>query len=310
VTRKPGTPWVSIARSHARNSSTVNSYRRQTSSRLITAVRTALTIQPEISPAPRPVPPATHSTRQHRHRAGRHPHPLASSNPVQPFGQLSSAIVVRQNKLSLRERVAPICVARICVWQSWTVRTCPTPICPTPKVGSVASGRTCRATAVLFGVSVASAVKWSQRWRASGSAGRLQLLDPSGEVHPRRAATELGQTYEPEVPVEVREWIAPASLPFSRRCARPSGWSMPRSRSPGRRPCRAQAAAMIIAAQIPPLISGSPHCRAPGAPAHPPFASPTICHDPLGSHQAGDPTLRPSSGLVALKFCCQGKARG
>src|SRR6476661_8630384 len=37
-------------------------------------------------------------------------------------------------------------------------------------IGSVASGRTCRATATLFGVSVASVVKWSQRWRASGSA--------------------------------------------------------------------------------------------------------------------------------------------
>ena len=37
-------------------------------------------------------------------------------------------------------------------------------------IGSVASGRTCRATAALFGVSVASVVKWSQRWRASGSA--------------------------------------------------------------------------------------------------------------------------------------------
>src|SRR5215467_4209840 len=37
-------------------------------------------------------------------------------------------------------------------------------------IGSVASGRTCRATAALFGVSVASVVKWSQRWRMSGSA--------------------------------------------------------------------------------------------------------------------------------------------
>jgi transposase len=35
----------------------------------------------------------------------------------------------------------------------------------------VLSGRTCRETARLFGVSVASAVKWSQRRRASGSAG-------------------------------------------------------------------------------------------------------------------------------------------
>src|SRR5262249_27007347 len=37
-------------------------------------------------------------------------------------------------------------------------------------MGWVASGRTCRATAALFGVSVASVVKWSQRWRMSGSA--------------------------------------------------------------------------------------------------------------------------------------------
>jgi transposase len=48
-------------------------------------------------------------------------------------------------------------------------------------VNSVASGRTCRVTAALFGVSVASVVKWSQRWRATGSAaarpmgGRRQL---------------------------------------------------------------------------------------------------------------------------------------
>ncbi len=34
-------------------------------------------------------------------------------------------------------------------------------------VDSVASGRTCRATAALFGVSV---VKWAQRFRATGRA--------------------------------------------------------------------------------------------------------------------------------------------
>ena len=38
-------------------------------------------------------------------------------------------------------------------------------------LSSVAGGRTCRATAALFGVSVASVVKWSQRWRASGEGG-------------------------------------------------------------------------------------------------------------------------------------------
>src|SRR5215467_8298003 len=42
-------------------------------------------------------------------------------------------------------------------------------------VRSVASGRTCRATAALFAVSVASVVKSSQRWRASGSAAAKQM---------------------------------------------------------------------------------------------------------------------------------------
>ena len=50
-------------------------------------------------------------------------------------------------------------------WQDPIRRTCGDRV-----IGSVASGRTCRATAALFGVSVASVVKWSQRWRASGSA--------------------------------------------------------------------------------------------------------------------------------------------
>lgn len=36
--------------------------------------------------------------------------------------------------------------------------------------GSVLGGRSCRETARVFGVSVASAVKWSQRQRATGSA--------------------------------------------------------------------------------------------------------------------------------------------
>ena len=42
-------------------------------------------------------------------------------------------------------------------------------------VASVASGRTCRATAALFGVSVASVVKWSRRWRTSGSAAAKRM---------------------------------------------------------------------------------------------------------------------------------------
>ena len=42
-------------------------------------------------------------------------------------------------------------------------------------VGSVVAGRSCRATAALFGVSVASVVKWSQRFRATGSAAAYQM---------------------------------------------------------------------------------------------------------------------------------------
>jgi transposase len=42
-------------------------------------------------------------------------------------------------------------------------------------VAPVVGGRTCRATAALFGVSVASVVKWSQRWRATGSAAAGQM---------------------------------------------------------------------------------------------------------------------------------------
>ncbi len=53
-------------------------------------------------------------------------------------------------------------------------------------VAAVASGRTCRATAALFGVSVASVVKWSQRWRVSGSAAAM----PMGGRRPLRLQRE------------------------------------------------------------------------------------------------------------------------
>jgi transposase len=48
-------------------------------------------------------------------------------------------------------------------------------------VGSVLGGGSCRATAALFGVSVSSVVKWSQRFRASGSAA----AKPMGGHRPR-----------------------------------------------------------------------------------------------------------------------------
>jgi transposase len=55
---------------------------------------------------------------------------------------------------------------------------------------SVVDGRTCRATATLFDVSVASAVKWSQRLRQTGSAA----AKPMGGV---RRAVLAGE----------REWL-------------------------------------------------------------------------------------------------------
>ena len=42
-------------------------------------------------------------------------------------------------------------------------------------VMTVASGPTCRAVAALFGVSVASVVKWSQRFHATGSAAAAKM---------------------------------------------------------------------------------------------------------------------------------------
>lgn len=50
----------------------------------------------------------------------------------------------------------------------------------------VVAGRSCREVAALFGVSVASAVRWSQRLRRTGSAGAR----PLGRKQPRSLAGE------------------------------------------------------------------------------------------------------------------------
>ena len=39
---------------------------------------------------------------------------------------------------------------------------------------------------------------------------RFRLSDKTSRLRPRHVVPKPGQTYEPEVPVEVREWIAPA----------------------------------------------------------------------------------------------------
>src|ERR1700748_1771800 len=84
-------------------------------------------------------------------------------------------------------------------------------------IGSVASGRTCRAAAALFGVSVASVVKWSQRWRASGSAAakpmggcKQLLLKSERECLLRRIAEKPDLTLRAVV-AELAERGTPAS---------------------------------------------------------------------------------------------------
>ena len=39
---------------------------------------------------------------------------------------------------------------------------------------------------------------------------RIRLSDKTSRLRPRHVAPKRGQAYEPEVPVEVREWISPA----------------------------------------------------------------------------------------------------
>lgn len=56
-------------------------------------------------------------------------------------------------------------------------------------VARIAAGETVRAVAAVFGVSVSSVVKWSQRWRATGSAAAR----PMGGK--RRDAMAAGRDY-------------------------------------------------------------------------------------------------------------------
>jgi hypothetical protein len=39
---------------------------------------------------------------------------------------------------------------------------------------------------------------------------RIPLSDKTSRLRPRHVTPERGQAYEPEVPVEMREWISPA----------------------------------------------------------------------------------------------------
>src|SRR5437764_10029391 len=101
-------------------------------------------------------------------------------------------------------------------------------------VGSVAAGRSCRATAALFGVSVARVVKWCQRWRATGSQawGRRRDRDlteasrfPASWVSDSRCWLGLGASIDGETLFEAN-WKAPllpAGLPLFGSCCEASG---------------------------------------------------------------------------------------
>ncbi len=58
-------------------------------------------------------------------------------------------------------------------------------------VAAVRGGESCRAAALRFGVAVSSVVKWSQRYRATGSVApgkmgghRKRVLDAAPRLHP------------------------------------------------------------------------------------------------------------------------------
>ena len=111
---------------------------------------------------------------------------------------------------------------------------------------AVLSGRSCREVAALFSVSVASAVKWSQRLRQTGSAaakpqGRQQsrslvahqawILDRLGEqpdLTMRALAQELGERGIVTSEVSVWRMVRDARLSFKKNAIRS------RAGSPGR----------------------------------------------------------------------------
>jgi transposase len=111
---------------------------------------------------------------------------------------------------------------------------------------SVASGRTCRETATLFGVSVSSVVKWSQRQRATGTAASLPMGGNRGRwLEPYRdwlleRVTVPGMTVRALV-IELRDRGVTASHVSIWRMLRGAGFSFKknavrkRARPPGRR---------------------------------------------------------------------------
>jgi hypothetical protein len=58
----------------------------------------------------------------------------------------------------------------------------------------------------------------------------IRLSDKTSRLRPRHVVPKPVQAYEPEVPVEVREWVAPAPPDFAPRA--PGVWRLLQTGSP------------------------------------------------------------------------------
>src|ERR1700745_2048360 len=81
------------------------------------------------------------------------------------------------------------------------------------RCGAVAGGRTYLLPPLSFG-GASLARPWlrfhTPLIEPDVRISRIRLSDKTSRLRPRHVVPKPAQTYEPEVPVEVREWIAPA----------------------------------------------------------------------------------------------------
>jgi transposase len=87
-------------------------------------------------------------------------------------------------------------------------------------MAAVLSGQSCRAAALRFGVAVSSVVKWSQRYRATGSVKpgqmgghRKRVLEPyRAFIIERIDRTGLHQTMDPRKRARMMIWTPPVAI--------------------------------------------------------------------------------------------------
>lgn len=174
-------------------------------------------------------------------------------------------------------------------------------------VASVAGGRSCRAVAALFDVSVASVVKWSQRDRATGSAA----AKPMGGNRPLALAGErdwllvrLTQKPEPTLHAllaELRQRGVIVACDTLWRFLRREGISFKRRRvrrRAGSACCRAMAAPVDAVSKAHQSCPSGVHRRDPGTRAHGlPFISGPGAEKPAD----GATAIRPSNGFLTME---------